>query len=259
MLSTLAFYRAYQEDITVAGGRRIGIRMLQPADKQLLLDGFQYLSMKSRYFRFFAPKRELTSAELCCLTESDGKNRLALGAFELRPTGAEGAVVGVSQFIRLQEVVGAEFSLVVIDDWQCLGIGCRLLERLLMMAATQGIQYFHGHVLTDNQRACRLIRHVCKEATFHVEGSEITITGLLRCPGQAVRVKSLSIKNMRVTHYEFYNNRLRQVLWVMRGALNSLRGRRSNGRFYCASRRCLGAAQRQQQQRHRYTQLEGGR
>ena len=194
MLSTLAFYRAYQEDITVAGGLRLGIRMLQPADKQLLLDSFRCLSTESRYFRFFAPKRELTSAELCCLTESDGNNRLALGAFELHSTGAEGAVLGVSQFIRLREVVGAEFSLVVIDDWQCLGIGRRLLERLLVMAAAQGIQYFHGHVLTDNQRACRLIRHVCKEVTFHVEGSEITVTGLLRCPGQAVRVTGLAYR-----------------------------------------------------------------
>lgn len=176
MLGTLSLHSAYREAVTVAGGIRLGIRMIQPADKQKLVDGFQRLSMESRYLRFFSPKNALSPAELSFFTECDGVNHVAIGAFELTPAGTEGALVGVARFIRFQENAEvAEFSLAVVDDRQGLGIGRLLLEHLLTLAVEGGIKHFHGYLLAENYRVRQLLSRVCKDATFHNDGSMVTV------------------------------------------------------------------------------------
>ncbi len=176
MLKILSLHSAYREAVTVAGGIRLGIRMIQPTDKQKLVDGFQRLSMESRYLRFFSPKNALSLTEQSFFTECDGVNHVAIGAFELTPAGTEGALVGVARFIRFQENAEvAEFSLAVVDDRQGMGIGRLLLKHLRTLAVEGGIiKHFHGYLLAENHRARQLLGRVCKEATFHNDGSIVT-------------------------------------------------------------------------------------
>ena len=160
----------------VAGDIQLSIRMIQPGDKQKLVDGFQRLSANSRYFRFFNHKNVLTLTELRFFTEFDGMNHVALGAFELTTTGAEGALVGVARFIRHPNATEvAEFSLVVVDDWQGLGIGRLLLKRLLAAAAERGVEQFQGDLLVENHRMRKLISRICAEADFHRDGSVVAV------------------------------------------------------------------------------------
>jgi cAMP phosphodiesterase len=44
MLRTFAFQNTYQEELTLAGSRRLRLRIIQPTDKQKLAEGFQRLS-----------------------------------------------------------------------------------------------------------------------------------------------------------------------------------------------------------------------
>ena len=183
MLGTPAFQGAYREEVTVAGSIRLRLRIIQPADKQKLAEGFQRLSPESRYRRFLNYKRELTPGELRHFTEFDGVNHLAIGAFERDEAGAEGAVVGVARFIRCPEdAEGAECAIVVSDNRQGRGIGRQLLERLLAAAAERGVRHFQGYLLAENTRVRRLIQRVCPEAIFRHEGEMVTVACAVPTP-----------------------------------------------------------------------------
>ncbi len=176
MLRTLAFQNTYQEEITLAGSRRLRLRIIQPTDKQQLAEGFQRLSTESRYRRFFNYKRTLTPDELHHFTEFDSLNHLAIGAFELNEAGVEGTVVGVARFIRSPDRADrAEFALVISDDRQGLGLGRLLLERLLAAAAERAITGFQGYMLAENTRMQRLISRVCKHALFSRDAEMLSV------------------------------------------------------------------------------------
>jgi RimJ/RimL family protein N-acetyltransferase len=156
------------------------IRVIESADKKRLADGFQRLSPQSRYRRFFGQKNTLTAEELQHLTEFDGNDHFALGAFEVVPGGDEGDAIGVARFFRLPEdVETAELAIAVTDDRQGRGIGRQLLQRLLAVARERGIKCIRCHVLTENERMRRLAESVLgKAASLRREG-EIFIADFL--------------------------------------------------------------------------------
>jgi len=54
----------------------------------------------------------------------------------------------------------ADIGLVVVDDWQGLGLGSLLLQEILHAGEQRGNHQFSADVLTDNRRALRLLaRH----------------------------------------------------------------------------------------------------
>src|SRR5680860_710762 len=58
---------------TLEDGTTLVIRPIRPEDKPLLLDGFNRLSERSRYFRFFTKLPTLSDNQLHYLTEVDHK------------------------------------------------------------------------------------------------------------------------------------------------------------------------------------------
>jgi hypothetical protein len=52
-------------------GETVLIREIGPDDRRLLAAGFDKLSKQSRYFRFLAPHKELSNAELDKFTETN--------------------------------------------------------------------------------------------------------------------------------------------------------------------------------------------
>ena len=136
---------------------RLRLRALKPADKPLLTAGFERLSHNSRRSRYFRPKNQLTEDDLRQLTEFDGSQHFALGAFECLEDGAETAIIGVARYFRLtQSPHTAELSVAVIDDRQGRGVGRLLVRRLLEEALNRGVTHVICHVLADNDRMLKL-------------------------------------------------------------------------------------------------------
>jgi hypothetical protein len=66
------------------------IRLLNQDDKEELKIGFEKLSTKSKYRRFFVPISSLSNSQLKQLTEIDNKNHLALCAYIVYQDGMFG-------------------------------------------------------------------------------------------------------------------------------------------------------------------------
>ncbi len=174
MLGKLRFDDDYLEEVVLAGGMRVWLRLVRPEDKQLLLDGFRRLSPESRYRRFLSAKNDLSEQELRYLTEIDGRRHFAIGAVQRTPAGEVGC--GIARFIACDDdPEAAEAAIAVVDAAQGLGLGRVLLERLAMAARERGFTTFRCDVLADNDRMRALLHDVAPNVRETEEGGIVTV------------------------------------------------------------------------------------
>ena len=142
-------------------GTRARLRVVQRADRELLLRGFDRLSARSRYLRFLSPKDGLSEAELDDLLTLDGNDRFALGAQTLLPGGGEGEGLGIARFARLPDTPAvAEAAVTVTDEAQGKGLGTILLARLAAAARERGVERFACEFAAGNERVWHLVQQL---------------------------------------------------------------------------------------------------
>lgn len=167
-------------------GSPVLVRPVRPDDKAELREAFGRLSEESRYLRFSGAKKQLSDAELAYLTEVDHHDHEALAALDPRT----GQGVGIARYVRLRDDPEvAEFAMVVMDDWQRRGLGSLLLSRLADRAREEGIRRFSASVLTENQRALRLIERLGTITKRDLEAGSVTLEGELPSEGMGIALQ----------------------------------------------------------------------
>lgn len=159
------------------GGRTIHLGLVTSASRPLIEQAMLRLSPLSSRRRFFTVRYRLAERELDELTNAADPRRLAIGASAHFPDGrVEG--IGVARFVRVDGAPDvAELAVTVIDDYQKLGVGRRLLQRIGWEARQAGVQRLSGIVLSENvpmlkllERHVRgLVRRVTRDDLVHVE------------------------------------------------------------------------------------------
>jgi len=200
-----------------SGGLRMSIRPLGPDDKRLLANGFERLSPKSRYRRFFRPLDRLSARDLVYLTEIDHHDHEALAAIEPET----GHLIGVARYVRSHESDQAEVSVVVGDPWQGRGVATALLEQLVERARAGGIARFVALVMEDNTEALKLFEHRMPQGARprRSESGHLELLIDLPEPGR-VRESALGRVLRAVAHGAVVVNPYR----VMRDAIRGARG-----------------------------------
>jgi len=136
-------------------GTSVLVRPIRADDDALEREFIDRLSSETRYNRLLSGRR-LTPEEILHLTHIDYEREMAFVA--VTAEGAQARMLGVARYVRDADGRGAEFALVVADDWQRKGLGCLLLETLLQHAAAAGIARLHGITLATNQPMQNLAR-----------------------------------------------------------------------------------------------------
>ena len=135
----------HQTDITVREG--------SPADFDRYFDeGFADLSAESRHFRFFTAVRELPPMLRERLRDVDGVQNAAVIAFDQAvtlPDHPDGKPIGVARWMSGEEGL-PELSITVIDAYQGMGVGVRLMDALLGLALERGVTQIVLDVLREN-------------------------------------------------------------------------------------------------------------
>ena len=134
----------------LADGRSVLVRPLSPRDATAEQAFVAALSPMSRYRRFHFGLHELPPPLLRRLTEIDQRRHVALVALGL-PAFDEPAIVADARYVRCDDDDAAEFAVAVADDWQRLGLGREMLERLMRHAREHGVSRLCGDVLWDNR------------------------------------------------------------------------------------------------------------
>ena len=126
------------------------MRLVGPADKEGLRQGFHRLSKRSVLQRFNSPIKALSHRQLRYLTEMDNRRHLALCAY--LTVGGEDVGIGVARYVAVgNDSQTAEFALTVLDAYQNRGVGTMLFEELMARARHHGFSTFRGHLRTDNR------------------------------------------------------------------------------------------------------------
>jgi acetyltransferase len=108
--------------IALRDGTALTIRPIRPADMDLEKAFVKNLSDYSRYYRFMQPLRELTPAMLEHFTHQ------------------------------------CEFALAIADAWHGKGVGTALMQTLMTIARSVGLESMEGFVLSTNQAMLKLVR-----------------------------------------------------------------------------------------------------
>ena len=111
------------DEIVLSDGTRLGVRPIEPGDRDSFAALFDALSPESRRRRFLSPKPALTAGELKYLTDVDHVNHEAIAAID----ETSGTIVGVSRYAAYRPGAGvAEVAFEVADAVQGRGIGAAL-------------------------------------------------------------------------------------------------------------------------------------
>lgn len=131
---------------------------VNPTKKNKISQGLRNLSHETIRYRFMGPKKEFTTAELEYLTELDGWNHFALGIEEV---GGRERGVGIVRLVRSAiEPDIAEVAIVIIDEYQRVGLGTLFIEAIVLAAHERKIKTLSFSLLPSNVQLVRLLQKV---------------------------------------------------------------------------------------------------
>jgi acyl-CoA synthetase (NDP forming)/RimJ/RimL family protein N-acetyltransferase len=141
----------WEADVVLRDGKTAHIRPIRPEDAELLVQFYERVSDRSKYYRFFSPMPTLSERDIVRFTHVDHHQRVA---FVLT---LQGQMIAVGRYDVVQPGE-AEVAFLVEDQHQGRGIAQILLEHLAQAARERGIERFTADVLPDNQRMIQTFR-----------------------------------------------------------------------------------------------------
>ena len=139
-------------------GTSVCVRAIRPDDKERLRIAFGRLSPRSVYQRFFHPLNELTPDALRHLTEIDFHDHFGL----VLTVGedADERLIAVGRFVRVaSDRDCAEVAVTVADEHQHRGAATLLLQQLIGVARSLGVQVLIADVLDDNREMLEVLEN----------------------------------------------------------------------------------------------------
>lgn len=161
-----------REHIALADGRCARLRPVVPADLEAEEAFVAALSPHSRRMRFHGAMKQLPPAVLRAMTTIDQRGHVAWVA-EAGCVDGEARVVADARYVVDEAAAplpaycglpaaatSAEFAVAVADDWQGVGLGRAMLQRLVRHARGAGLTRLRGTVLADNAPMLALMGRV---------------------------------------------------------------------------------------------------
>src|ERR1700751_56770 len=93
-----------------------------------------------RYFGFLKGESLLTHERLARICFSDYDREIALVTERSQPGRGQRQIIAVDRRIKADCANEAELAIVISDDWQGRGLGTKLLDDLLTIGRTEGLE-----------------------------------------------------------------------------------------------------------------------
>jgi len=159
---------------TLSDGTELTVRPIRPEDAKIEQEFVRRLSEESKYFRFMQAVSELTPQMLVRFTQIDYDREMALIAVHEQPDGSE-LQVAVARYTMDPDRTACEFALTVADEWQGRGVGYHLMEKLMEVARTRGMDTIHGEVLAANSHMLGLMQRLGFEIRMSPDETDIKL------------------------------------------------------------------------------------
>jgi acetyltransferase len=162
----MAEYPAHLErERRLADGHSVTIRPMRAADEPRVREFLAALSDENRYLRFQKFVPSLSERVMRYFTGVDHEYHVAFLAAV--GAGAGERVVGDARYVVNPDRRSCEFAIVIADDWHKSGIAGLLMEVLIRVARSHGLQSMESIVLATNRPMLRFARQLgfAREAT----------------------------------------------------------------------------------------------
>ena len=150
------------------------IRPIKPEDASLFTELFNTLTPTSIYYRFFSVVKMLTPEILARFTQIDYDREISFVALDDR--AGEERMLGIANIIGEPDGQRGEFSVLIGDPWQGLGIGAKLLLQCLRIAKERHMDTVWGTVLSENIYMLALGKKLGFAIATSEDGSEYKLT-----------------------------------------------------------------------------------
>ncbi len=144
-------------------GTWVLMRPIRPEDAAIEQEFVAGLSTQSSRMRFQSGVRSLTPAMLARFTQIDYDREMAFIAVREEDTAER--QIGVARYITMPDGKTCEYAIVVGDAWQGRGLGRVMMDRIIGVARSCGLETMVGFVLARNESMLGM----CAELGFAIE------------------------------------------------------------------------------------------
>ncbi|MGK3115146.1 bifunctional acetate--CoA ligase family protein/GNAT family N-acetyltransferase [Candidatus Pantoea formicae] len=145
-----------EEQVQLKDGQYCLFRPILPEDEPQLRAFIAQVTKEDLYYRYFSEINEFTHEDLTNMTQIDYDREMAIVA--VRQHNGNDEIIGVTRAISDADNIDAEFSVLVRSDLKGLGMGRRLLEKMIRYTRDHGLQQLNGITMPHNTGMITLAR-----------------------------------------------------------------------------------------------------
>ena len=163
-----------EEWVVMKNGDRCLFRPILPEDEPQLLAFIAQVTKEDLYYRYFSEINEFTHDDLANMTQIDYDREMAFVA--VRTSAEKSEILGVTRAISDPDNIDAEFAVLVRSDLKGLGLGRRLLEKLIAYTQSHGLQRLNGITMPNNRGMIGLARKLGFTVDIQLEDGIVSLS-----------------------------------------------------------------------------------
>jgi acetyltransferase len=168
-LAIRPYPRELEEHVILKNGLPALFRPILPEDEPLLKAFILKVTKEDLYYRYFSEINEFTHEDLANMTQIDYDREMAFVA--VRTENEESEIIGVTRTVSDPDNIDAEFSVLVRSDLKGLGLGRRLLDKMIDYAAEHGLQRLTGITMPNNRGMITLAKKLGFDVDIQIQDS----------------------------------------------------------------------------------------
>ena len=166
-LAICPYPQELEEHFQTTNGMQLLLRPIKPEDEPAHHYFLQHTDPKDIYFRFFRSVSNLSHSQMARFTQIDYDREMAFIASKKNEQG-ENETVGVVRAVSYADDKEAEFAIIVKTDMQNLGIGTKLMQKIIDYVRAKGIKRMTGQTLLMNTAMQNLARKLGFKTTHNL-------------------------------------------------------------------------------------------
>ncbi len=174
-LKSLGAYPVEEErEVTVKSGAAVLLRPAKASDVRGLQNIFYNMSERDVYTRFFSYLKALSvdAAEHLCNVDYETEMAFVAAVGERE----HDTIIGSSCYFLNPTTNLAEVAYMILPEWQGVGLGTLLQNRMAEYARTKGIRGFTAEILDENVKMKKLAQNSPNVSMKNIEGTfEVTM------------------------------------------------------------------------------------
>ncbi len=177
VLKSKAAYPAEEErEVVLKNGKKVLIRPSKASDVHGLQNIFYNLTPKDIYTRFFTCLRSLPISKAEHLCNVDYENEMAFVA--VAGKREKDFLIGSSCYHVDPSTNLADVAYMILPEWQGVGLGSALQQRITEYAKLKGLRGFKADILAENVKMLRLAKGCSTSVSMKQSSGECEVTML---------------------------------------------------------------------------------